>query len=557
MEKLNIKILDSLEKCFPDESLNGKKARGAFTVFHNQPLCFQIAYRTEELIKDVPYLIRPVIKGKLAPYARIRQVEVVPSLYPADPTNYDENYLRITPGLYPDAIRPLYYSGCAVLYPRQLSCLWVDILCPDDLPAGEYALSVELISDKGKETLASREITVSVIGMRLPKQKTVHTEWLYIDCLAEQYHVQVFSEKHWKIIGNYIRTAVENGINMILTPVITPELDTYVGGERITTQLVDITVEGDGVYSFDFGKLDRWIELCLKNGVEYFEIPHFFSQWGAKNAPKIVATVNGRMKRIFGWETDALGKEYSEFLASFLPALVEHLELKGVAEKCCFHVSDEPHLVHIDHYKKCRDLIAPYLKNYTITDALSNYAFAEKGILSNPIPAIYHIQPFLDAGVSPLWTYYSGAHGCSDYTGRYLSMPSARTRIVGIQMYMNNLSGFLHWGYNFWHTKLSYDVVDPLLSTDCGSFNPSGDCFLVYPGEDGQPWESLRLNAMREAMEDIRMLELYESVFGRERTLQMVLEESGGVLTLKEYPKESDFFFKLQTRVVSDLTGNV
>lgn len=554
LNSLEVRVLSSLAKCFPDEHPAGKEEQRYFPVFRGQTLAFQIAYRTEEPISDVPFLLRPVPEGALAPYVSFGQVESIPSLYPVDPTNYDENYLRTEPGLYPDPIRPLYYRGCALLYPRQICTLWVAVKCPEDLPAGEYPLTIRLVTEEKKETLAGVDVTVALSGLRLPEQRTYHTEWLYTDCLAERYHAPVWSERHWEIVGNYIRTAAENGVNMILTPVITPELDTYVGGERLTTQLVDITVQTAGGYVFSFEKLDRWIKLCTEAGIKYFEFPHFFTQWGAKNAPKIVAQVNGCVRRIFGWETDALGADYAAFLGAFLPALAEHLKRRGIAERCWFHISDEPKPGQLERYRQCRDLVAPYLDGCRLMDALSDYAFAEKGIVSNPVVSVQHLQPFLDAGTSPLWCYYSGAHGCRAYTGRYLSMPLARTRIIGVQMYMADISGFLHWGYNFWHTKYSYDTVDPFLSGDCGGFNPSGDCFLVYPGEDGTAMESLRLHAMRGAMEDIRMLELYESRFGRKRTKAMLLELAGGVLNFREYPQEEHFFQKLTARVMADCT---
>lgn len=66
--------------------------------------------------------------------------------------------------------------------------------------------------------------------------------------------------------------------------------------------------------------------------------------------------------------------------------------------------------------------------------------------------------------------------------------------------------------------------------------------------------ESLRLHAMRGAMEDIRMLELYESRFGRKRTKAMLLELAGGVLNFREYPQEERFFQKLTARVMADCT---
>lgn len=59
---------------------------------------------------------------------------------------------------------------------------------------------------------------------------------------------------HWRLIDQFVGMAAQNGVNMILTPLFTPPLDTQVGGERPTVQLVDVIVMDRG-YSFGFGKL--------------------------------------------------------------------------------------------------------------------------------------------------------------------------------------------------------------------------------------------------------------------------------------------------------------
>ena len=40
----------------------------------------------------------------------------------------------------------------------------------------------------------------------------------------------MWSEDFWRICENYVRAMVRRGINMLLTPVHTPPLDTAVGG---------------------------------------------------------------------------------------------------------------------------------------------------------------------------------------------------------------------------------------------------------------------------------------------------------------------------------------
>ena len=163
-----------------------------------------------------------------------------------------------------------------------------------------------------------------MIQAELPEQKLLHTEWFHTDCLATLYNVEVFSGEHWRRIEQFVQTAAKHGMNMILTPIFTPPLDTEVGGERPTVQLVDVEKSGEA-YSFQFEKLKRWVDLCKKQGIKYFEFSHLFTQWGAKHAPKIVGYENGEFKKFFGWETDATSLEYRGFLQQFLPSLINLL----------------------------------------------------------------------------------------------------------------------------------------------------------------------------------------------------------------------------------------
>ena len=155
---------------------------------------------------------------------------------------------------------------------------------------------------------------------------------------------------------------------MILTPIFTPPLDTDVGDERPTVQLIDVSFK-DNEYHFGFANLKRWVGMCKRSGVEYFEFSHLFTQWGAQHPPKIVADIDGERKRI-----------------------------------------------------------------------------------------------------------------------------------IGFQLYKFCIKGFLHWGLNFWYSQFSLYPIDPFKVTDAGFAFPSGDAFLVYPGEDG-PIDSLRYEVFCEALQ--------------------------------------------------------
>lgn len=523
------RLLSSLSKVFADEEL-AAAPYDAGSAFLNETFSFQVVYRSSQLMKN----IRVVVESELSEYISIRSVGLVPSDLPTY-HDHDEFILRSTPGLYPDPLFPLAADATVTGRPSQWRSLWVTVEPDSGRAGGTYDIGLRFETDSG-EKLAEETFRLELIPAVLPAQTLIHTEWFHTDCLATYYGVDVFSERHWQLIEQYIRTAAKHGMNMMLTPLFTPPLDTEVGVERPTVQLVDVEVFGDGSYRFGFDKLDRWTDLCDRCGIQYLEFSHFFTQWGAKHAPKIVANVNGESRKLFGWETDASGEEYQAFLRQFIPALVDWIEDHGRDDRCYFHVSDEPHASHIEAYGQASRLMNELLPDYPIIDALSDFSFYEEGLVKRPIPASNHIEPFLEAGVEGLWTYYC----CSQYkevSNRFFNLPSARNRILGMQLYKYNIEGFLHWGYNFWYSQYSRRAIDPYRVTDADSGFPSGDAFLVYPGEDG-PVESIRLKVFHEALQDLRALQLLEQQIGREAVLEALEEGLEEPITFKTYPRD-------------------
>lgn len=532
--------LSSLSKVFADESPVDAPYRRASALL-GETFAFQIAYTADHMMKQV----RVHVESSLSVPVTVRSIGLSPSEMPCYP-DHDDNVLRTTPGLYPDPLHPLEDNSITVMA-GQWRSVWVTIELTVLTNPGQYPVKLVFESAEG-EQLGEETFELEVIAAELPKPRLIHTEWFHTDCLATYYKVDIFSEKHWQLIGSFVDTAVKHGMNMILTPLFTPPLDTEIGGERPTVQLVDVTVLGEGNrYEFGFSKLKRWVELCLSKGVEYIEFSHLFTQWGAKHAPKIVATVNGEECRIFGWDTDASAEAYRGFLNQFLPELKLVIKQMGIEKRSYFHVSDEPSMSHLESYLHASDIIHEHLSEYPIIDALSELVFYEKGIVKRPIPSNDHIEAFLQAQVPDLWTYYC----CAQYkkvSNRFFNMPSARNRVLGLQLYKFGIQGFLHWGYNFWYSQNSIKKVDPFRVTDALHAFPSGDSFLVYPGEDG-PVESIRLEVLYEAQQDLRALELLEQFIGKERTVALLEEGLKQPITFSEYPHSTEWMLSIREKI--------
>ena len=541
---MSIKLFSSLEKCFLDEDFSNKREYTKGSCLLNEKYHFTVGYGIGKECECNQYF-KLKVDSPLKDYIIFYKIEHVPVHIPCYLNNKDDNYLRTTPGLYPDLLIPV-CNGERLVIGTNYESLFVEVDTKGKVKSGKYPIEISLLNTDGS-VWDSVVFTLEIIDADLPEQELINTHWLHCDCLQEYYKTESFDEQHWTIIENYISNAVKRGINMILTPIFTPPLDTAVGGERKTTQLVGVSVE-NGEYDFDFTLLDRWVELCDRLGVKYFEISHFFTQWGAAHAPKIMATVNGEYKKIFGWETDAGGEEYKEFLEAFIPEFIAFMKSKNSADKrCWFHVSDEPKMEDMEQYRASYNIVKNLLKGYPIIDALSDYEFYKEGIVTRPISSNDHIEIFLENKVPDLWTYYCCIQ-TKKVSNRFIAMPSARNRIIGLQMYKFDIKGFLHWGYNFYNTQYSYRLLNPYSRTDGENFVPSGDAFVVYPAPNGMPYESLRYLVFEEALQDMRAFALCEMLCGREKVIE-ILEDGIAPITFNKYPHSEEWLLDLRERI--------
>jgi len=523
---LKLIALSSLEKVFSDQAPQGGPFPGC-SLLRGEEASFQVAFRG-----DADAELLPEVRAEGAA-CECFLVEEIPSSMPCYPDS-DEYYLRKTPGLYPDLLRPI--TGPVRVKAGEWQSLWFTLRCE---------ASTEVTVALGGQAVT---LHFNLIPEALPAQTLLCTNWFHCDCLAQAYDTEAFGEKHWAIVENYVRCAVGHGINFLLTPLFTPPLDTEVGGERLTTQLVGVRKEGSA-YRFDFTRLRRWFAMCERCGVKAFELSHLFTQWGAKHAPKVV---DGDGNRLFGWETDADGEEYVGFLTQLAAALVPFLEREGVKDRCYLHVSDEPGMNDIECYARHAALIKKLFPGMKMIDALSNIEFYEQGLLERPIPANNHVDAFIGR-VPELWTYYCCGQHKDGVSNRFFAMPGWRIRVLGFQLWKFRCAGFLQWGFNFWNSVYSRRPIDPFTCSDADGTYPSGDAFVVYPGEDGQPLCSLRLKVFHEALQDLRALQLLESKIGYDAALAILEQGLAEPITFSQYPRSAAWLLAARERVNTEL----
>ncbi len=535
--ELKFKYVSSLEKIRNKAQLESAEQLQLQSVFAGENYSFQLC-----MTSDAKAYFDIKLDSPIKEYLNLYFVK-----YSACdcPNPHDDDVIATEPTLIPDILLPTdKQKNKLTLNEFQVTTIWIEACIPQDMRPGKYPIKLEFVcaNDNSRH---ETQIEIEISPCILPKQSTTFTQWFYADCIADVHGVPVYSEAHWMLIEKYMKLAHKLGINMILTPIITPPLDTEVGIKRTCVQLVRI--EKRDKYYFDFSLLDKWIDLSLKCGIKYFEMSHLFSQWGLHKTPNIVVKENGTEAYKFSSDVDAKDEEYKVFLKQFLAELAAHLKNRNLYEKCYFHISDEPYTPFLENYRYGKEIVSSIIDEERMIDALSHVDFYDEGLVKNPVPAINAIKPFLERDIKNRWCYYC----CSQWekvSNRFLNMPSYRNRIIGLQMYKFDIAGFLHWGYNFYNSAISRYHVNPYVSSGADLGLPSGDTFTVYPWED-DVIPSLRGLVFKEGLQDIELCRELEKYIGRDAVVKMIDDEAGMNVTFEEYPRCADYILNVTNKM--------
>ncbi len=532
-------LCSSQEKIFFDQTAPAAAYEHA-TAMRNEPFSIQVAYRSDPSLQFARVSIRCDVIDRQAPVAAY-DVKNVPVIHVTSLKPDVHNEGR-GPGLYPDMLVPRHAAptvaktneGKPHYYEVENRSL-LNISCDSTksvwftfnedgqpLEAGEYKLRFSVISLESGESLATHDFALTLLDALLPPSELIYTNWFHNDCLADMYGLELYSDEYFTVFERFVRNAARHGMTTLLLPAFTPPLDTMIGEVRKNAQLVGVKYN-NGKYEFDMSLLDRYVTLAIEAGIELFEHTHMYSQWGATCAPAIYAEQDGELRRIFGWDTAADSEEYREFLRAYMEAFLKYTRCRGIDDKIVYHVSDEPHQYCEQSYAAAANYFHSLVGDRPVMDALSHVEYYKKGLVRLPVTSICNANDFEEAGAPQLLYYTGGYYKSSSLekcTNRLITTKPYRTRVLGVQLYRYHALGFLHWGYNYYYDLLSKGVSDPKTDPCCFKQKP-GASYLVYPGDGGVPYPSLREKLMGEAICDHRALMLLESLCGRQQTEEL------------------------------------
>ena len=413
--------------------------------------------------------------------------------------------------------------------------IWITIYVPKTAKPGKYTSTVEIMADGASRSVP---ISVQVHNFALPDDRTLYlTNWFSPGNIARSHKREVWDERFWKVLETYAECMAAYRQNVVVTPIL---------------ELIKGHDDGKGKLTFDFTRFNRWVELFQRAGViGYIEGGHFGgrSPWEAPD-------FDAWWPEIFGPDGKPLPKpavkvtseEYRKFLSRFLPALQKHLERKGWLAIYMQHLSDEPIKENAESYKKLASYVRKYAPKFKIIEACMCSELA--GSVDIWVPQPPHFEADINffrerqkAG-DQVW-FYTCLAPKGKYMNRFVDYPLIDVRLLHWVNFKYDLPGYLHWGFNYYQADPFKD-----LEPDWGGGNclPPGDSHIVYPGLRG-PLSSIRLEALRDGVEDYEMLKLLEK-----KNPKLAREIADSVVrSLTDYTMDPGEFRAARMRIVNAL----
>ena len=532
--------VDALVKVFPaDRPAWPPPSAPELVAARNQHVALQLALRAPARLEGVTAECRPLAGpgGTLPADVRVQAVGLVVVGSRTDDVADDE-LVGEAPGWYPDPLVDLPLT----LEVDRTRAVWVTIHVPKQAPAGLYHSAV--VVRHGEREIGRSDFRLRVVTAEVPSERSLRvTNWFRVDDRhAKQFwDAPQFSDRWWSLVANLARVMSEYRQNVVLTP---------------TLDLVELLPDGSA--RFGFGRFDRWVETFQRAGaIGFIEGEHLVGRAGGYDEPLVVPVLLREGEKVRKVELPLDDPRVQPFLDAFLPALGRHLDERGWKPIYLQHVLDEPHGDEPAAYSRVAALVRTHLPGVPTIDAIDAHdvpdALREASDVWVPQLGRFDDQLALLAerqrAGHEVW-FYTCLFPRGRYMNRLMDFPLIKTRLLHWLDYRYGLTGFLHWGWNFWSPEPTKDT-QPVINLN-QTLLPSGDAFIVYPDRARlSVLPSLRLEAMRAGIEDYEML---AALSRRDRAAADALAREA-VPSFTDYVRDPAAFRRIEAKLVEALAA--
>ena len=466
----------------------------------NEYESFQLAILPFGKNLDLLTVVVSDLTGKDGGVIQKKNVEV--SLVDYNKIDWQADYVASYRGWHPDPLIPL-KAGIAIDGNEVCRPVWITVYAPAGTKSGEYTGTITVKASGMKNVTAAIRCRVWDFDLPVASHLKTHS-WDQIEYYKDFYNLEEFPLEWYQ---RYCELLLRNRFNP--------------GSAGVNY----ISKKPDSTGEYDFSKVEKVLGYCIDRGLTRFSMI--------------------QMKK--GLYTP----EEAEEAYKFVEAYARFLKNKGWLDKALVELWDEP-----------TDLEWPYIKERAerlkkIDPDIRLQLFAEGGPydfwdkstdkygLNNLVniwaPVNIIESPETQAKGGEIWTYFCTL-ARESAPNFFIDCPAIYQRSIAWYCWMYGVDGFEHWSSSyFWRNVREGKPMDqkwpnvPWDSRTYYYFNGEGQ--LLYPGPDGIPYSSIRLENFRDGMEDFeylyRLRELLEKY--KDNSSDATLNEYRQMLNPEEY----------------------
>jgi hypothetical protein len=366
---------------------------------------------------------------------------------------------------YPDPLPPLTPFSVA---PDTAQPVWITVYVPKGTPPGDYRGQLAISASGAAERRIP--VVVTVWNFDLPDTPTSRTAFgISGNFVAVAHGVDAKSAGYQELIARYYLALLAHRISAYdpPAPLNSPEVADYLNDSRVTGFIIP--------YSDDVARMRRDVEACRKNG--WLRKAYFYPLDEPYTADSY-ATLKQRADRIHSIDRS----------------------LKVVSPY--FRGPDFP------TDKTIYELLDGYLDIWC-----PNLAFYDERAMRAK-----------QAKGEEVWWYVCCGPG-APYPNFFVNYQGIDHRILMWMQKLYDVQGLLYWSTTYWNPTITKDVWTDVATVKDINPNLYGDGSLFYPGSKvglAQPVSSIRLECVRDGLEDFDYLTMLERKIGVAKTKEMI-----------------------------------
>lgn len=400
--------------------------------------------------------------------------------------------------------------------------VWVEISIPRDASPKDYRGKIDLYSQSmfdDERLVGTINFTVVVKDVALPEPRgfRFHLDlWQHPSNIARKHEVHLWSDEHFKVLENYVKSLAELGQKAIT--VIASEIPW--SGQRcyrvknypsdlFEYNMVRVEKDRSG-YHYDFSIVERYVDLCMKYGIdreiEVFGLTNIWldPEYGYTNIAEDYP--DGIRIRYYDREDGCFKyMRRGEDIKSYIQALEDFFIKKELIDKVRI-IADEPG--DVERYRKSLGIIKEIAGSFKFKAAINHPEFIDefKDIITDFVPILpgvcekWDLLKRLQKEINGRLLWYVCCW--PPYPNTFISSPLVESRLIGILTAFMGFDGFLRWNYTVWpenpRERISYRFPHWR----------AGETNFVYPGKDGRPILTLRYKNLKRGIEDYELIML-------------------------------------------------